>query len=93
MRTLTEIAQNLGVAESSEIANKFYKEQYIAGKYVSVKKGYISIAQNKELKSLNLDNSFCLSNTEIKQVELNKKRFSEILSSAITLDQAYELSK
>lgn len=91
MTTLQETAKNLGVDENSETANWFYKIQFLKGKFVEVKnKKFISVADNKELKSLVIEDDFGM--TPEDTIEKNKKRFSEILKSAISLEDAYNQS-
>ena len=91
MKTLQEGAKNLGVDENSETANWFYKIQFVEGKFVEVKnKKFISVADNKLLKSLVIEDDF---GTSEGIIEKNKKRFSEILKSAISLEDAYNQSK
>ena len=91
MTNLQEVAKNLGVDENSETANWFFKIQALKGKYIEVKnKKFISAIQNKELKSLVLEDDFGMTSDDT--IEKNQKRLKEILSLAITLEEAYKLS-
>lgn len=89
MKTLSEIAQNLQVEENSTTALKFYKEQFLANKYVAVKTGYITVAQRKEISSLVTSTEEDFGMTSDAEIKKNKIKVSEILASAITLDEAY----
>lgn len=91
MLQLSQIATNLGVAETSPLAIEFFQKQFIAGKFAEAKKGkFITVVENKELKSLDLEDDFGMIGEAT--IAKNKARFKEILNSAITLEEAYNLS-
>lgn len=91
MKTLQEIATNLMIDENTETANHFYKLQFLQGKYIETKnRMYITVAENKELRSLDLEDTFGMLGEDV--IGKNNKRFSEILKSAITLEEAYNKS-
>lgn len=93
MKTLQEIASNLGMSEDNKFAIEIYQEQFIKGKFQKLITGkYLSIDSFKELNSLETNDMFCLSNEDKEKVKKNKARYSEILGSAITLEEAYKLS-
>ena len=73
MTNLQEVAKNLGVDENSETANWFFKIQALKGKYIEVKnKKFISAIQNKELKSLVLEDDFGMTSDDtIEKININ----------------------
>jgi len=91
MKTLEECAKNLSCDINSDLANWGFKTQFLDGKFIEIKKGkFITIAENKELKSLDLEDDFGMIGEAT--IAKNKARFKEILNSAITLEEAYNLS-
>lgn len=91
MLTIEECAKNLGCDVNSDLANWGFKSQFLKGKFVEVKKDkFITVSENKELKSLDLEDDFGMIGEYV--IAKNKARFKEILNSAITLEEAYNFS-
>ena len=91
MKSLQEVAKNLGVEESSVLANRFYKLQFIDKNFAEIHENkFITLAELKELKSLVTVDDFGLLGDDV--IASNKKRRSEITNNAISLEEAYILS-
>jgi len=86
-----QIATNLNADINSPAVDKVFKMQFLQGKFVFVKDDvFITFSAQKELSSLQVENTFGM--FEDSEIEANKKRFKEILASAISLDEAYNKS-
>lgn len=86
--TKDQIATNLNTNVNSAIVERIYKLQFVKDSFEEIKENlFIPKSLNQELRGLELNNDFGM--FEDSEIEANKKRFKEIIDSAITLEQAF----
>jgi len=89
--TKDQIATNLNADVNSPSVERIYKLQFVKESFVEIKENsFITKSLNKELRGLELNNDFGM--FEDSEIEANKKRFKDIMASAITLDEALAIA-
>ena len=88
------VAARLGVTTDSQLAQETFQILKLESVgYRNLHNGFVMKQSDyKKAMSLDTDDTFCLSDVDLLEVERNKKEFGRLMKTRITLSQAYDIN-